>query len=578
MTTTRRIGSVAAVGALTASIALLTGLPTAGADPASTVQWPQPPAASTSAADDLAQLKANQQLLQQQIDQLALGAPAGVPPAGSASLAGSFPRSFLIPGTDTSLLVGGYVKLDVCYWMEGGNAQIGSTELCGLEGNPLLASAPLDSHGTGLFEAAFFNTHSRGVGIFDFTSRESRLRVETRTPTAWGEAQTVWEMDFYGCQSGPVNCNSIEQGPDSQVPRLRLAYATIGGFIAGQAFMPGINLDANPELLDFSEPGTFGVARMPLIGYKWAGPYGFSLGAYLLNPEVDGCTPAGCLSSTDNGGLATSGPPNTGNTLSNLGVNPFKQELPDLNLVARWQQPWGSLQVTSVIQELNLEDGAFLSKKYVGYGGAVETDVHPGWFGWTKDHIGAQVWAGNGLDRFGDNPTGTQPGPWGGLATNMGGAGSGCYGYANVTANGSGGATLVGQSGSTEFPVCTTSTAAGSPEQPGFGNTAHNAASVVATTIVSYGGEANYQHWWTPNLRTNIAYGYQRQDLPTQLIGLDNQTVGLNSTLKAAHLNLIWSPVAFINTGFEGMYGQRTTIWHQRGEEATLDYSFQVKF
>ncbi|HVH74428.1 MAG TPA: hypothetical protein VM755_05885, partial [Stellaceae bacterium] len=82
MTTARRIGAVAAIGTLTAGIALLTGL-------------------SNARADDLSQLQANQQLLQQEINQLAALKTPATP--GAASLAGSFPRSILIPGTDTSL-------------------------------------------------------------------------------------------------------------------------------------------------------------------------------------------------------------------------------------------------------------------------------------------------------------------------------------------------------------------------------------------------------------------------------------------------------------------------------------------
>src|ERR1700738_4843866 len=97
MTRTRTIGTFAAIGGLTATIALLTGLPTAN-------------------ADELADLRANQELLQRRIDQLAQGAPPGatggsapVPAFGAAPIpgqpiiGGSFPRSFLVPGTDTSI-------------------------------------------------------------------------------------------------------------------------------------------------------------------------------------------------------------------------------------------------------------------------------------------------------------------------------------------------------------------------------------------------------------------------------------------------------------------------------------------
>ncbi|MGC1888436.1 MAG: hypothetical protein WA709_20470, partial [Stellaceae bacterium] len=85
----RNFGRAAAIGALTAAVALLTGLPAAS-------------------ADELADLRANQELLQRRIDQLAQNPPGpaiGVPGAygaqpvpGQPLAGGSFPRSFLIPG------------------------------------------------------------------------------------------------------------------------------------------------------------------------------------------------------------------------------------------------------------------------------------------------------------------------------------------------------------------------------------------------------------------------------------------------------------------------------------------------
>ena len=98
----RTIGTVAALGGMTAMVALLSGLPTAK-------------------ADELADLRANQELLQRRIDQLAqmppgtpggvpfggVGMPAGGPGVGQPAAGGSFPRSFLIPGTVTSIRIGG---------------------------------------------------------------------------------------------------------------------------------------------------------------------------------------------------------------------------------------------------------------------------------------------------------------------------------------------------------------------------------------------------------------------------------------------------------------------------------------
>jgi len=78
----RNEGTGAALGGLAAAFVLLMGLPGAR-------------------ADELADLRANQELLQRRVEQLALGAPEPVRP-GSPSLAGSYPRSFLIPGNAAS--------------------------------------------------------------------------------------------------------------------------------------------------------------------------------------------------------------------------------------------------------------------------------------------------------------------------------------------------------------------------------------------------------------------------------------------------------------------------------------------
>ncbi len=74
----------------------------------------------TVKADELSNLRANQQLLQKRIDQLAPPQAQAPPTPASApeadihatapyppSSGGSFPRSFLIPGTSTSVRVGG---------------------------------------------------------------------------------------------------------------------------------------------------------------------------------------------------------------------------------------------------------------------------------------------------------------------------------------------------------------------------------------------------------------------------------------------------------------------------------------
>jgi hypothetical protein len=89
-------GIMAAIGGLIALAALL--------------------ANAAARADELADLRANNDLLQQRLDQLSQTSDKPDATPGTGLAAGSFPRSFLIPGTDTSLRVGGSVTGTVSYW------------------------------------------------------------------------------------------------------------------------------------------------------------------------------------------------------------------------------------------------------------------------------------------------------------------------------------------------------------------------------------------------------------------------------------------------------------------------------
>src|SRR6202022_888580 len=119
------IRGVAGIGGLSAAIALLTGLPAVS-------------------ADELADLRADQELLQKRIDQLSQAPPPapgpfvpgfgpGTRPPAAPGTIGSFPRSFLIPGTDTSLRIGGIAWTQIVWYLHG--ARLG-TALNGQGGNP----------------------------------------------------------------------------------------------------------------------------------------------------------------------------------------------------------------------------------------------------------------------------------------------------------------------------------------------------------------------------------------------------------------------------------------------------------
>jgi hypothetical protein len=520
---------VGALGGIAALAALAAGLPRAQ-------------------ADELADLRANQQLLQQRIDQLqqqlALGARPVAP--GAPALAGSFPRSILIPGTNTSLSVGGYVNLDVSYWFQGGpvNGNV-QTPVIGEAGQA--EATPLHLHGQSvgglIFSAPTFDPRARGNGVFQMTARESRLRVETRTPTPYGEAGTVFEFDWLGCNN--LSCNGLNHVSNNLLPRLRLAYGTLGGWLAGQAFDTLNDLSANPETIDFGgTAGQWGPSRLPQLRYTGELPWpGLSFAIAAESPQTDLFTPGGEIFSDTSAIPAVDGV----GTPSVLAVNPTKSVMPDWAGYLQIVRPWGHLRVQGVLRDLEIQDGHLISRNFLGYGGGFTGNVKP-WSFWPKDNLVFQFGAGSGLGRYNYGVTS------GGLETNFGGCGV----YIDTAGDCAPGTALYGR--------------AGGP------TTAAAAASIIVKPVTEWFGAVGYQHWWAPNWRSNIAFGIRHQDVSPQLVGPVQAATGVNKQIYTAHANVIWSPVAFIDIGLEYMHAQRKTIANIPGVEDEVQGEFKVKF
>src|SRR5215468_5489739 len=487
MTTKRNMGRVAALGGLTAVTALLMGLPEVS-------------------ADELADLRANQELLQRRIDQLAQAqppAPGGTPGGGIAGamgsqaipgqsiVGGSFPRSFLIPGTETSIRLGGYVDLTGLYFLNGASSGNPGRPTSNALQNGNLPAIPLNGPiiVPGLPPQAQSAATSRGNGVFEFSPQQSRINIETRTPTAWGESRTFFEFDFSGCNN--FSCQTLQQaGGDSLLPRLRFAYGTLGGFLAGQAISNFSDADADTESMEFGGSiGSTGGYRVPQVRYTIAGPYGSAWSVSAEQPTSSVLTPAGILSSDTNtaalpGGPGTAMIPATCNgvpcTGSSTPINGFiaKAIAPNLTAASYWAQPWGHVDFAALLVPLNYNDGHFIDRTYIGYGGHFAGDVHPGWFGWAKDDFLFSFVAGEGIGVY-------SSGGWS-LAVPM---------ATNFT---------VATACRTPTPTCQ------------GGNAASN---VLFNPVFGYSTNGGYQHWWLPNLRSTIAAGMAHQDMNSRLIG-----------------------------------------------------------
>ncbi len=158
-------------------------------------------------------------------------APSLVAPSGVAPQQVPTTKSQGLQWTvgDYTVKLGGYVKLDLIHDFN----EIGSTDSF----DPRTID-PADTDGV--------NTRLH--------ARQTRFNLDIRRPTDYGELRAFFEGDFFG--SG----NSF---------RLRHAYGSIGGWLAGQTWSTFMDEDAMPETLDFETPIAYPMIRQAMIRYTW---------------------------------------------------------------------------------------------------------------------------------------------------------------------------------------------------------------------------------------------------------------------------------------------------------------------
>jgi hypothetical protein len=515
----RILGTAAAIGGF-AAFAMLSGVPNAK-------------------ADEVSDLRANNELLQQRLDQLAQIGNVGPSRLFSAdekanieaATAGSFPRSFLIPGTDTSIRVGGNITWIADYYLEGGQAN----------GSPW--STTIGANGS--VQSVGITNNAKGSSDFGESLRQSQLSVETRTPTPYGEARSYMSFDWAGSTSYAPGGTDPAAISDNLVPRLKYAYGTLGGWLAGQANSNFEDPDANAETLDFGgnvgEPGRVRVAQlrytMPL-SWAWGGALSFSA----ENPEVEVFTPHGICGSDAGVSSACVSPGLATPTLAAQNVNPAKPVAPALTAALYIPQPWGHFDISGLLRpDLGLSDGTYYSKDFVGGGGHLGFDVKPGWFT-PKDDFTFHFTGGTGIGAYLNSSTNAA------IETNL-----------NVP------------TGPGALP-CGAST----PAATAIPATAN---CVAAKMISSAGAEIGYQHWWSDNLRSTFSYGVNREyGLSAAYLGTG--ITSANKELQTAHANLIWNPVSFVTIGIEYMWGERTVAQGNAagpGGASTIPNSQQIQ-
>lgn len=232
-------------------------------------------------ADTLDDLKAQIEALQRKVvdlEQRQAGRDREAPAPANVVTGGATKGSFRLPGSDTSITLGGYAKLDAVF----SNPSAGVDNRADLQLDP--SSIPVGPN-------AGAHEHNQ----VKFGARETRLFVKTNTPTALGELDTHVEFDFYGADGN-------ESVSNSHGLRLRHAYGTLGRFLAGQTWTDFMNPAALPETLDFGGPAGQVFERQAQV--RWTQPFAASRtpgkwSIALENPETVVQADAGSVRADD---------------------------------------------------------------------------------------------------------------------------------------------------------------------------------------------------------------------------------------------------------------------------------------
>ena len=213
--------------------------------------------ASTIAhADTLSDLKEQTETLQRKVTELE---NAQQKPAVTE---GSIPGSFKLTGSDTSIKLGGYVKLDAIY----SNITQGVDAVANQQ--TVDTAIPVGPNGS---------PSDNKKGQLTFHARQTRLNLATSTPTSYGDLTTFIEGDFFGTDGN-------ESVTNSNGFRIRHAYGTLGNFLAGQYWTNFFDENTYAETVDFGGPvGEIFIRQaqvrwtQPLAAGEWS--------ASLENPE-----------------------------------------------------------------------------------------------------------------------------------------------------------------------------------------------------------------------------------------------------------------------------------------------------
>jgi len=305
-------------------------------------------------ADEVSELKAQLKALQQRIELLeqrpvqtqVVTATGDKAPAPAKPVQKGY---FVIPGTETSLKIGGYAKLDAIYNDTSAGDNSAADQLF------LPYTIPLDKKDPNDNQTVLH-------------ARQTRFNVGTTTDTAYGKLNTFFEGDFFG----GANVNGASASSANADFRVRHAYGELGKLLAGQTWSTFEIMDSLPDTVDFGGPAAQTFKRQGLI--RWTEPFAWGSLQFAVedpNASFDDNTATTTDDQTDDDHVA------------------------DMIARANFKSEYGSYSVAAMARELTVDTGVVDDSAWGGaitFGGRIPT------FG--KDDLRFQLNYGNALGRY----------------------------------------------------------------------------------------------------------------------------------------------------------------------------------
>jgi hypothetical protein len=368
-------------------------------------------------------------------------------------------KEIKIPDSDTTVRIGGYVKLDAIWSsVSAGVDSVGDQQL----NINLVPVGPA----AGQHKTDQFTLHAR----------QTRLSLGTSTPTEYGAFTTFIEGDFFG-QDGN------ESVTNSNNFRIRHAYGTLGNFSAGQYWTNFLNEAVYAETLDFG--GSVGEIFVRQAQVRWTQKFaGGQWSVSAENPESLFAIP----------GSAT----------------PFRSDsdhVPDMTGRLDFVTGRGTYSLGVLGRNIHIDSAAAPNATGGQWGGALAFAGVLKTIG--RDDFRFDINAGNAIGRY---------------------------------------------------------------QVPGFLPDGYLDATGHVRLARQESGFIAYRHYWSPKWRSTLELSAANSNPPP---GTAN---GINKSDRSQHVNLIWSPLPFVNFGAEVLHAERTVVGGDHGKLNRMQFSAQYNF